>query len=112
MNEGYSQRSAEALYSCADTRQYNWQVIDAMENVPRLKMKPQKSLVDASIEWVMQRIQRQIFAAGTRLPSIRALARQRGVSPFTIAKTYARLVAVGILNAILARRRRVYRSAR
>ncbi len=47
----------------------------------------------------MQRIHRQIFAAGMRLPSIRALARQRGVSPFTIAEAYARLVAVGILEA-------------
>ena len=34
-----------------------------------------------------------------RLPSIRALARQRGVSPFTISEAYGRLVAVGILEA-------------
>ena len=70
-----------------------------MDNVPRNTIKPQKTRVDESIEWVMQRIHRQIFAAGTRLPSIRALARQRGVSPFTIAEAYARLVAVGILEA-------------
>ena len=62
-------------------------------------MSAQKTLVDESIEWVMRRIQRQIFAAGTRLPSIRALARQRGVSPFTISEAYGRLVAVGILEA-------------
>jgi len=47
----------------------------------------------------MQRIHRQVFGAGTRLPSIRALARQRGVSPFTISEAYGRLVAVGILEA-------------
>ena len=70
-----------------------------MDNVPRSTIKPQKTRVDESIEWVMQRIHRQIFATGTRLPSIRALARQRGVSPFTIAEAYARLVAVGILEA-------------
>ncbi len=70
-----------------------------MDNVPRSTIKPQKTRVDESIEWVMQRIHRQIFAAGTRLPSIRALARQRGVSPFTIAEAYTRLVAVGILEA-------------
>jgi DNA-binding transcriptional MocR family regulator len=73
--------------------------MDAMDNTPRRKQQSPKSLVDASIEWVMDRIQRQIFAAGTRLPSIRALARQRGVSPFTISEAYGRLVAVGILEA-------------
>ena len=62
-------------------------------------MTLQKTLVDESIEWVMRRIHGQIFAAGTRLPSIRALARQRGVSPFTISEAYGRLVAVGILEA-------------
>ena len=70
-----------------------------MENVSRLKLQPQKTLVDESIEWVMRSIDRQVFAAGTRLPSIRALARQRGVSPFTISEAYGRLVAVGILEA-------------
>jgi DNA-binding transcriptional MocR family regulator len=70
-----------------------------MENVSRLKPQPQKTLVDESIEWVMRSIDRQVFAAGTRLPSIRALARQRGVSPFTISEAYGRLVAVGILEA-------------
>jgi DNA-binding transcriptional MocR family regulator len=70
-----------------------------MDNTPRLKLQPQKTLVDESIEWVMHRIDRQIFAAGTRLPSIRNLARQRGVSPFTISEAYGRLVAVGILEA-------------
>jgi DNA-binding transcriptional MocR family regulator len=73
--------------------------MNAMDNTPRRNQQSQKSLVDASIEWVMDRIQRQIFAAGTRLPSIRALARQRGVSPFTISEAYGRLVAVGILEA-------------
>jgi DNA-binding transcriptional MocR family regulator len=70
-----------------------------MKNISQVKKQPQKTLVDESIEWVMHRINRQIFAAGTRLPSIRALARQKGVSPFTISEAYGRLVAVGILEA-------------
>jgi DNA-binding transcriptional MocR family regulator len=70
-----------------------------MKNVSRVRNQPQKTRVDESIEWVMQRVHRQIFSAGTRLPSIRALARQRGVSPFTISEAYGRLVAVGILEA-------------
>ena len=70
-----------------------------MENLARGRMNPKKTLVDESIEWVMKRIQRRIFAAGTRLPSIRALARQRGVSAFTVSEAYGRLVAVGILEA-------------
>jgi len=74
-------------------------VVKAVQSAPRRKTQPQKTLVDASIEWVTHRIERQIFAAGTRLPSIRTLARQRGVSPFTISEAYGRLVAVGILEA-------------
>ena len=74
-------------------------LIDAMKNRPPIKMQPQKTLVDESIEWVMHRIHRRIFTAGARLPSIRALARQRDVSPFTISEAYGRLVAVGILEA-------------
>jgi len=70
-----------------------------MKNVSELKKPPHKSLVDESIEWVMHRIHRKIFGAGVRLPSIRALAHQRGVSPFTISEAYGRLVAVGILEA-------------
>jgi DNA-binding transcriptional MocR family regulator len=70
-----------------------------MKNASQPKKQPQKTLVDESIEWVMQRIHRKVFGAGTRLPSIRALARQRGVSPFTISEAYGRLVAVGILEA-------------
>jgi len=61
-----------------------------MKSIPQLKERPLKSLVDESIEWVMHRIQRQVFSAGTRLPSIRALARLRGVSPFTISEAYGR----------------------
>jgi DNA-binding transcriptional MocR family regulator len=70
-----------------------------MKDIPQRKKRPRHTLVDESIEWVMSRIHRQLFSAGARLPSIRALARQRGVSPFTISETYGRLVAVGILEA-------------
>lgn len=41
----------------------------------------------------------QVFRPGMRLPSIRALAQQRGVSPFTVVEAYDRLVADGYLEA-------------
>lgn len=58
-----------------------------------------RTLVEACIQWVTTRIHGQVFRAGTRLPSIRALAQQRGVSPFTVAEAYERLVASGMLEA-------------
>jgi DNA-binding transcriptional MocR family regulator len=70
-----------------------------MKHIPQLKKRPRPTLVDQSIEWVTHRIDRQVFSAGSRLPSIRVLARQRGVSAFTISEAYGRLVAVGILEA-------------
>jgi len=51
------------------------------------------------MQWIVQRIDGQVFRPGMRLPSIRALARQRGVSPFTIAEAYARLVTHGRIQS-------------
>jgi len=51
--------------------------------------------VDACVHWVLSRIEGQVFQAGMRLPSIRRLARDRGVSPFTVDQAYDRLVAMG-----------------
>jgi DNA-binding transcriptional MocR family regulator len=39
------------------------------------------------------------LSPGDRLPSVRALARSRGVSPFTAARTYELLVAEGLIEA-------------
>lgn len=57
------------------------------------------TLVEAVIQWTTNRIRGQVFRPGMRLPSIRALARQRGVSPFTVAEAYERMVASGQLEA-------------
>jgi DNA-binding transcriptional MocR family regulator len=54
-----------------------------------------QSRVDACVGWVLSRIDGQVFQAGMRLPSIRRLARDRGVSPFTVGQAYDRLTAMG-----------------
>lgn len=57
------------------------------------------SLVEDCVHWARSRIEEQVFRPGMRLPSIRALAKQRGVSPFTVVEAYERLVADGDLEA-------------
>ena len=59
----------------------------------------QLSLVDQLVQWVEQRIQMQVFRPGMRLPSVRQLATDRGVSRFTVVEAYERLVARGHLQA-------------
>ncbi len=54
-----------------------------------------QSRVDACVRWVLSRIEGQVFQPGMRLPSIRRLARERGVSPFTVGHAYDRLTAMG-----------------
>jgi DNA-binding transcriptional MocR family regulator len=54
-----------------------------------------QSRVDACIGWVLSRIEGQVLQGGMRLPSIRRLARDRGVSPFTVGQAYDRLAAMG-----------------
>lgn len=55
--------------------------------------------VDGCVQWVRERISTSVFRAGARIPSIRTLARQRRISPFTVAEAYDRLVAEGELEA-------------
>ncbi len=57
------------------------------------------SLVDQVAQWAEQRIQEQVFRPGMRMPSVRQLATQRGVSRFTVVEAYERLVARGLLLA-------------
>src|SRR5690348_16663297 len=58
-----------------------------------------QTLVEDCVQWVKNRIHGQVFRPGMRLPSIRALAREKGVSPFTVVEAYDRLVASGYLDA-------------
>ncbi|MCD9028497.1 PLP-dependent aminotransferase family protein [Luteimonas sp. BDR2-5] len=57
------------------------------------------TLVDDCVQWIAHRIDGRVLRPGMRLPSIRALARQRGVSPFTVREAYDRLVAMGRIEA-------------
>jgi DNA-binding transcriptional MocR family regulator len=57
------------------------------------------SRVDACIEWLRARLDARVFRPGTRVPSVRALARLLEVSPFTAAEAYARLAAAGVIEA-------------
>ena len=55
--------------------------------------------VEACVAWVSQRIEGQVFRPGDRLPSLRALAKAQGVSPFTAVEAYDRLVAMGLIES-------------
>jgi DNA-binding transcriptional MocR family regulator len=59
----------------------------------------QQTLVEECVQWVRHRIDGQVFRPGMRLPSIRSLSQQRGVSTFTVVEAYERLVASGYLEA-------------
>ncbi|WP_273597529.1 aminotransferase-like domain-containing protein [Roseateles koreensis] len=57
------------------------------------------SLVDQVAQWAEQRIAERVFQPGMRMPSVRELSLQRGVSRFTVVEAYERLVARGLLLA-------------
>jgi DNA-binding transcriptional MocR family regulator len=61
-------------------------------------VQTEQTLVEQCVQWVTSRIHEQVFRPGMRVPSIRTLARGRGVSPFTIVEAYERLVASGYLE--------------
>lgn len=67
--------------------------------MPPKRVRTEQTLVEACVQWARIRIDGQVFRPGMRLPSIRALARQRRVSPFTVVEAYDRLVASGYLEA-------------
>jgi DNA-binding transcriptional MocR family regulator len=56
-------------------------------------------LVDQICERVTQLVRHGQLAPGTRLPSIRKLARQVSASPFTVVDAYDRLVARGLIES-------------
>jgi DNA-binding transcriptional MocR family regulator len=65
----------------------------------RNRVQTEQTLVEECVQWARIRIDGQVFRPGMRLPSIRALARQQRVSPFTVVEAYDRLVASGYLEA-------------
>jgi DNA-binding transcriptional MocR family regulator len=56
-------------------------------------------LVDQICERVTQLVRHGQLPAGSRLPSIRKLARQLAASPFTVVDAYDRLVARGVIES-------------
>lgn len=59
----------------------------------------QPTLVEQLVHWAENRIQEQVFRPGMRMPSVRQLATDRGVSRFTVVEAYERLVVRGHLQA-------------
>ncbi|MBH2020470.1 MAG: PLP-dependent aminotransferase family protein [Burkholderiales bacterium] len=57
------------------------------------------SLVDQLVQWAEHRIQEHVFRPGMRMPSVRQLATDRGVSRFTVVQAYERLVVRGHVQA-------------
>ena len=59
----------------------------------------QMTLVEQLVYWAEHRIQEQVFRPGMRMPSVRQLATDRGVSRSTVVEAYERLVVRGRLQA-------------
>ncbi|TKC83132.1 PLP-dependent aminotransferase family protein [Trinickia terrae] len=57
------------------------------------------TLVDQLVQWARRRIEERVFRPGMRMPSIRKLALDKGVSRFTVVEAYERLVAQGLLDS-------------
>ena len=61
------------------------------------------SLTDQIVDGIADKIRRGVLTEGVRLPSVRGMAQTLGVSPFTVAEAYNRLVAGGWIEARRAR---------
>jgi len=66
---------------------------------PSAVLSGQGTLVDQLVQWAELRMSQQVFRPGMRMPSVRQLALERGVSRFTVVEAYERLVARGRLQA-------------
>ena len=71
----------------------------AAEQLPDPIPSAQMTLVDQLTEWARMRIDERVFRAGMRMPSIRQLASEKGISRFTVVEAYERLVALGYLES-------------
>ncbi|QTN29097.1 PLP-dependent aminotransferase family protein [Rhodoferax sp. AJA081-3] len=66
---------------------------------PSASLATTTTLSEQIVQWATHRIQEQVFRPGMRMPSVRQLAVDRGVSRFTVVEAYDRLVARGYLQA-------------
>jgi DNA-binding transcriptional MocR family regulator len=55
------------------------------------------TLVEQIVSTIEHELRHGTFAAGTALPSVRALAKQHGLSAYTVAEAYQRLVSLGLI---------------
>lgn len=69
------------------------------ERLPDPVPSGQMTLVSQLTEWARLRIDERVFRAGMRMPSIRQLAQEKGISRFTVVEAYERLVALGYLES-------------
>ncbi|SAK60715.1 GntR family transcriptional regulator [Caballeronia arationis] len=70
-----------------------------LDLIPAPHDAPQLTLVDQLVQWGRRRIDERVFRPGMRMPSIRKLALDKGVSRFTVVEAYERLVAHGYLDS-------------
>ena len=61
----------------------------------RLLPGAERTLAEQLAAWLRQRIDEHALKPGTRLPSIRRFASERGVSRSTVVEAYDRLIAAG-----------------
>ncbi|KND55167.1 Transcriptional regulator, GntR family domain / Aspartate aminotransferase [Candidatus Paraburkholderia kirkii] len=70
-----------------------------LDQIPAPHDAAQLTLVDQLVQWGRRRIDERVFRPGIRMPSIRKLALDKGVSRFTIVEAYERLVTHGYLDS-------------
>ncbi|MCG5075766.1 PLP-dependent aminotransferase family protein [Paraburkholderia tagetis] len=70
-----------------------------LDQIPAPHDAATTTLVDQLVQWGRRRIEERVFRPGMRMPSIRKLALDKGVSRFTVVEAYERLVAQGYLDS-------------
>lgn len=73
--------------------------VEATAHMPDLVPSEQMTLVEQVTQWARLRIDERVFRVGMRMPSIRQLAADKGISRFTVVEAYERLVAQGYLES-------------
>jgi DNA-binding transcriptional MocR family regulator len=71
----------------------------ALDQIPAPHDAAALTLVNQLVQWGRRRIDERVFRPGMRMPSIRKLALDKGVSRFTVVEAYERLVAQGYLDS-------------